>query len=269
MIRLQPYNRTQLRALIDAPAFSELPFLPISYHRAISHIHNPRADQDDTLLIIAYDDQKMVGYLGILPDWIFDQSGNKSKCGWLSCMWIDPNCRGKGISKKLVAHALESWNQKILVTEFTGPAKGLYDKSGAFKDLQINEGIRLYIRADLSKLLPPKSQYFKKLKPFWQVIDLLFNKVFDIRFSFIHLPKPNWQYVSDIDQELNNFISGQQENQIFIRQREELNWILNYPWIISSNEDAMSQKYYFKTVAKTFEQKAIKLENESKEIVGF
>ncbi|MCB0668065.1 MAG: GNAT family N-acetyltransferase, partial [Saprospiraceae bacterium] len=144
MIELKTYNRSTLEEFINLPEFSALPFLPISYHRAISHIQNPRADRDDVLLILAYDHSEMVGYLGVLADWIFDENNHQSKCGWLSCMWINPLSRGKGISKKLVAKALETWNKKILVTEFTAPARGLYDSTGAFKDLQIKEGVRHY-----------------------------------------------------------------------------------------------------------------------------
>lgn len=270
MISLKTYNRSSLEDFIDSPEFYELPFLPISYHRAQSHIHNPRADEDDILLIIAHEQGNMVGYLGVLPDWIFDMNNRRSKCGWLSCMWIDPESRGKGISKILVAEALKSWHQKILVTEFTAPAKGLYDRTGAFKDLQIKQGVRLYIRSDLAKLLPPKNKYFRKTKSLWHLTDLVINLILDLRFVFQNRKISGaWEVVNDINDDLQKFIHHRQENQIFRRGQEELNWIMKYPWIKSGHADSQSKKYYFTSIAGIFEFKAMKLTDDMGKIVAF
>ncbi len=270
MITIKEYNRKSLQEFIDSPDFKALPFLPISRHRAISHIHNPRASDRDTLLMLAFNDDQLVGYLGVLPDRIYDREGNKSKCGWLSCMWIDPQSRGLGISKKLVAQALKSWDHKILVTEFTYPAKRLYDKTEAFKDLQIMEGIRLYIRSDLNKLLPPKGGLFQNLKSWWKVIDKGVNLLLDRRFLF-YSGKQNFQqeYISHLDNEILDLITTRQENQIFRRSLEELNWILTYPWILSAPADEMSKKYHFSSVAGQFEFRPLKLRNSSGQLIAF
>jgi GNAT superfamily N-acetyltransferase len=270
MIRLEAYNRNKLRKLIESRDFGQLPFLPISKHRAISHINNPRTDNSDTLLLLAYDDDVLVGYLGILPDWIYDKQGNKDKCGWLSCMWIDEQNRGKGISKKLVTQALKSWDQKILVTEFTTAAKGLYDKTGAFKDLQIKEGLRLYVRSDLARLLPPKGKIFSKLRPLWNLVDLGANIFLDLRFlRHSKTIDPHWKYPEKIDLEIEQFIKSKQESQIFKRGEKELNWILNYPWIISAQPDELSQKYHFSSVAGIFEFTPVKLKNSQGKLIAF
>ncbi|MBK8500996.1 MAG: GNAT family N-acetyltransferase [Saprospiraceae bacterium] len=270
MIHLEEYNPNALQKLIVSEDLGQLPFLPISKHRAISHINNPRAADADTLLILAYDDAILVGYLGVLPDWIFDNQGNKHKCGWLSCMWVDEQCRGQGISKKLVAQALKAWDQKILVTEFTVAAKGLYDKTGAFKDLQIKEGIRLYVRSDLARLLPPKGHVLNKLKPLWKLVDSGVNTLFDLRFLSPSKPRdPHWEYPDKIDSEIEEFIHTRQESQIFKRRKQELNWILNYPWIISAQADEMSRKYHFSSVAGIFEFIPTKLKNNRGKLIAF
>lgn len=270
MIELKTYNRSTLEEFINSPEFSALPYLPISYHRAVSHIRNPRADRNDVLLILAYDHSEMVGYLGVLADWIFDENNHQSKCGWLSCMWINPLSRGKGISKKLVAKALETWDKKILVTEFTAPAKGLYDKTGAFKDLQIKYGIRLYIRSDLARLLPPKSAFLKRIKPLWQFTDFLLNLILDFRFYFSPKKKnSHWKQVYEVDDKIDHFIRQKQSGQIFKRGKNELNWILKFPWIRSAKADSQSRKYYFSSVAGIFEFKALTMEDHDGNIKGF
>lgn len=269
MIEIKAFDKVKLKALIDSPEFLRFPFLPISPHRAISHIHNPRAGERDVLLLIAFDDGNIAGYLGVLPDWIFDRKGNKHTCGWLSCMWVDEKYRGQGISKKLVSEALKAWDQKILVTEFTYAAKRLYDKTGAFKDLQIIDGIRLYIRSDLSRLLPPRGRFYQNLQPLWRVTDTVVNLLLDRRFLFFSKKHLFHQECIDrIDDEASVFIKDRQENQLFRRTKSELEWILNYPWVISAQADEISKKYHFSSVADLFEFKPLKLRDKKGKLIA-
>jgi len=90
MIRIEILNKIQLKGYIDSPDFYHSDFVPISKHRAISHINNPRAGDDDILLLLAYEGDKLVGYLGVLPDFIYiDEKPNK--IGWLSCIYVEAN----------------------------------------------------------------------------------------------------------------------------------------------------------------------------------
>ncbi len=271
MIHISKLNRDELQTLIQSPEYQDLPFLPISAHRAISHIHNPRADRDDILLLLAYAEERLVGYLGVLADWIFDLQGQKSKCGWLSCMWIDASQRGKGISKQLVRSALEAWDEKILVTEFTYPAQRLYEKIGAFKDLQKIEGIRLYIRSDLSKLLPPKGPHYRTFTPMWRIMDDVLNGLLDWRLRFVRTKSSlRTVYVDRIDDEIATFIETRQEDQIFKRGGQELDWILSYPWIVeASAATSESKKYHFSSIAQRFAFAPVKCYNSDDKLVAF
>ena len=138
-----------------------MPVIPISRHRAWSHIRNPRVSEDDVILVLAMVEGKMAGYLGVLADYIY-LNGQKEKAGWLSCMWVDPEVRGQGIAKKLLNRVLERWDNRILVTEFTPAAKGLYDRSQQFQDLKISEGLRGFLRFNLDELLPKKFPALEK-----------------------------------------------------------------------------------------------------------
>jgi GNAT superfamily N-acetyltransferase len=238
----------------------------------LSHIQNPRVDDNDVLLLIAYLDEKLVGYLGVLPE-IIQLSDNKNmKCGWLSCLWINPLNRGQRIAQQLLAKCFEVWENRILVTEFTESAKGLYDKSGIFTDLQIKQGLRLYVRSDLQKLLPPKSNIFSKIGFLLKLTDGIFNFFADSRFIFCK-SKPKdirIEYINHIDEEIKTFISAKQENQLFKRGIDELNWIIKNPWILSSTtDDYSSSRYHFSSLDKSFGFYALKFYNQKNQIVAF
>ena len=271
MINITPLNRKGLIKYLETDEYRNARFIPITRHRALSHIHNPRAEDEDILMLLAHSSSELVGYLGVLADWIYESDGTRHKCGWLSCMWVDPNFRGQGISKRLVKTALEYWSQNILVTEFTAAAKGLYDKVGAFRDLQILEGIRLYRRLDLAKILPPKRAFFAKIKGVLTYIDYASNLVLDARFLF---DRPgnikHMSYIDSLDAEVRNFIQSKSTGHLFSRQSQEIDWILQYPWIIKApSVDDFSARYHFSSVDSDFSFSAIKLKNERGAMTGF
>ena len=109
-----------------------MPGVPISRHRAWSHIRNPRVSENDVILVLAMVNGKMAGYLGVLADHIF-LNNQKEKAGWLSCMWVDPEVRGQGIAKQLLNRVLERWDNRILVTELRRPPKVCTTVPGSFR----------------------------------------------------------------------------------------------------------------------------------------
>jgi GNAT superfamily N-acetyltransferase len=271
MLSIRTLNRVQLLAFVQDSAFENLPFIPISRHRALSHIANPRVEENDVLLLTAHDNEELVGYLGVLPDRMFhgDQS---EKCGWLSCLWVSEEHRGKRIAQQLLDKCFDVWEKRILVTEFTLPAKALYDRSGIFRALANPQGIRLYLRADLATLLPPKKEIFQKNKALLRSLDQGINAVADLRLPKADLSKESFtlEYPAEVDDEASEFIASKQQKELFKRGKEELNWILQNPWILSAPEkDALNCRYHFSSVDKLFQFHVVKVRGTGSELIAF
>lgn len=271
MIYIKQLNKRLLHEYIYSEEYSKLEFVPISKHRALSHIANPRAKDEDVLLLLAYEEKELVGYLGVLPDLIYVDN-EFVRCGWLSCMWINHKHRGKKIAFKLVQKSIELWDKKILVTEFTDPARRLYDKTENFVSLKEIKGIRLYLRFNLAKILPPKRKFFNQIKTPLKIFDALFNGLFDLRYLVLRNKLKNLQleYVNQVDEEIDRFVEARQQKQIFKRRKEDLNWIIKNPWILSSRtEDEDSKRYHFSSLEKRFEFVPIKIFDQKDELIAF
>ena len=270
-MEIKTYNITQLYDLIHSEEFKKMSVVPISTHRAISHIHNPRAAPDDVLMIIAYENGDMIGYLGVLADRIYNIKGEGYKCGWLSCMWVNPILRGKGIAKQLLATAFKTWDDHILVTEFTPEAKGLYDRSQNFNDLRTNEGLRCYLRFNLHEVLPKKSEKYKRYTPLLRIADTIANLPNAIRLIFYKATKSSslqFTEVTEIDSELNDYILSKSQNSFELRDADDLNWVIKYPWLIESQPTEESRRYHFSSVAEKFENICVKISDNGK-LKGF
>jgi hypothetical protein len=273
MIEVKLLNKELLLEYINSVHFGTGNDIPITKHRALSQAKNPRLNEEDIILLLAYDDDNLVGYLGVLPDTIYLKTGKTIKTGWLSCLWVSQNARGKGISINLITKSLEIWHNNILSADFISYTKGIYDKTYQFIDKPYSKkGIRLYIKSDLSTILPPKKAFFSKLKWLLKAIDCFANGILNIRLRFFKVDgsQLNFEYINYINDEVNDFIITKQEKQLFKRNKEDLNWIIKNPWIISGNQkDKVNKKYYFSSTAKSFNFYPIVIRNSSNKLIGF
>jgi GNAT superfamily N-acetyltransferase len=261
-----------LKEFINSEEFQQSNIIPITKHRALSHINNPRVDRDDVILFIAYQDNELAGYLGVLADTIYLNS-EEHKVGWLSCIWTSEKVRGKGVAKQLLSAALNSWNNKILATEFTPAAKSLYDQTAAFMDFTTLLGRRAYLRFNLHELLPPKG-FPKMLSGLLKIGDATLNIFNSLRLlgwgPSINIDHLNLEYIKVIDNETKGFIEKRYKNELIRRGAEELSWINKYPWVLSSpEEDSDALRYHFSSSVKVFNNLNIKLMSNEGEVIAF
>jgi GNAT superfamily N-acetyltransferase len=258
-----------LLAFIGSEAYRQSEVVPVSPHRALSHTRNPNAQPDDLALVLIYAAGTLQAYLGVLPDLIYP-AGKPERAGWLSCMWVSPALRGKGIAKQLINTVFEYWNHRILVTEFTPEAKGLYDRTQQFNDLLQPEGIRGYLRPDFSRLLSSKSEKWARLKPLLSIADALLRPVNRLRLLFYQYHLPPLLYTNEIDAETAAFIETHQQHAFLRRGKAGLDWMLKNPWVLSAPApDHIAAKYHFTATAKHFAYFAIKICNNAGELTGF
>ena len=233
-----------------------LKVIPITKHRALSHINNPRVDKNDTIMYLAYENEEIVGYRVVMADKIyFDKQ--EFKIGWYSCVWVDPKKRGKGIAKELVNISLKDWGNKIVLVDPVPESKALYMQTGQFTDKIKLTGVRGYLRFNFSEILTKKIPSLKTFKPLLKILDYVFNIPNGLRIGlWKHFRKSNIQnieYVESIDDDIKNLISDNNKNDLSRRNKAELDWIIKFPWILTSPDlDKYLEKYYFSSHSKQF-----------------
>lgn len=263
-------NKIQLKAFIESDEFRTMPYLPISLNRALSHINNPRAEENDVLLILAYTEVGMAGYLGVIPDLIFD--GNKSeRMGWMSCMWIHPAERGKGVAKALCKKCIELWNNKLFITEFAPSSYNLFQRSGWYEYMTQKTGIRIYRRSCLFTILPARKPSLSFFKPFFKATDVVVNLFHDLFLGKAH--RFSSQYAVEFpllpDESCYFLMENYLQNELIRKQKPEIEWFLKYPWVNETPYQTMEgNRYFFTTEARKFNIIPIKVK-QGIELVAF
>lgn len=270
MIEIKLLNKVRLANFISSEEYSSLENIPISKHRAVSHINNPKVADNDILLLLAYFDDKMVGYLGVMPEHLFFNN-KKIKSGLLTSLWVNPKFRGNQIGLKLILKSHELYHKNILLADYVEHTIKIYNKTNNFKSPILKTGVRLYIKSDLQTILPPKKIFFKKIKNLLSIFDFVINLFIKFIYLFFRTKiNSNIEYVSFIDEEINEFIKPKLVNEVFQRQKEELNWVIEYPWVLSSPKiDDFNKRFYFSSIDNSFEYFSIKIKNKKNKITAF
>ncbi len=268
-MEIKTLNQFGLKEYLQSKSFQFDQNIAISSHRANSYLNNPRLNPEDVLMILAFDNDELVGYLGLLPDDIHF-SGKKIHFAWLSCFWIRSDYRGKKLGSQLLQKANETWNGNLMGTDFVPMIRNMYARSGYFPYFRDFLGFRFYFRFELKAWLPPKHQVFRIIKPLFGWIDHISNIVLDT----IYQPKlGNYEayIVENIPPNLDQLIELNSEGQYFLRKTKELNWIVQFPWILAKSTPSMTEKerYYFSSYDSSFKNTMLAINDSEGKLCAF
>ncbi len=271
MVNIVKVNASEIKMYSEDQNLVNREHIPISRHRALSYSANPRASSTDVVLYLAFKDDLMVAYRTILPDTLFI-GDRQVKVGWLSGNWVHPDYRRKGISLTLLKEVLIDWDNKLLYTNFAPESKAVYDKSDEFELLYRVKGIRLYLRSSLSKLLPVKNRFYRSIRLPLIIIDKILNFLNPIpllNFIFAGNNDITFEYCSRPDDEISELFESVCKHTPTQRSRFELQWIVRFPWLVSSPlGDRIGAKYFFSSSPDKFCQLMVKV-YKNDNLIGF
>jgi GNAT superfamily N-acetyltransferase len=271
-IELRYIHVGELEEFIISDEYKVLSDLPISKLRGRSQARNPRADRDDIALILAYDNETLAGYLGLLPDRIY-ADGRSLKICWYSCLWVMPEYRRRGLAMRLIDDAFEKYNGLVCISNYHSPSKAAIVKTGKYKEVEVLHGLRAYLRFRLQKMLPGKYPKIRRLSPLLWALDFMGNLAADVYFSLV-APKASEKYrfenVQVLTDELSDYIDSKLSGNIFKRSREEFKWIVTNPWLTNDAEvKSESLKYHFSWYSPDYKKWAIQMLDPNGNITGF
>ncbi|OGU90397.1 MAG: hypothetical protein A2220_06135 [Ignavibacteria bacterium RIFOXYA2_FULL_35_10] len=273
-MEIKSYTIKELKQTLSSNTFWTGNEVPISKHKIISHTYNPRADENDIVLITASKNDNIIGYIGILPDKFFID-GHEQKFGWLTAWWVEPDERKSRVGVSLLLKALQAFDNNIGTSDFTDHAKAVYDSSGLFISLKELTEYKVFIRFITNEVLTNKFKALKPLKIIFKVCDRLLNLFVDFRLYLIRNAyskkrQLKYEYISEIDNQTQEFIKSYRKNELIAREKVELDWLTKYPWIINAPiNDKIAEKYKFLSVAKSFYYLKIKIFNDNSDMTGF
>lgn len=254
------YTVGELPTVLEQKYFQGNGQVPISPLRAQAQHHNPRAEVSDKVLwCILSEDEVLVAYRLILPGTLY-RGDTQMKMAWYSCLWVHPDHRGKGYGKQLTHLALEDWDNKIVFVNAAPASLSLYSNIKGCRVMYNNKGLRFYFTSELATLLPIKKPVFANFTFLLKPIDAVLN-------TFVGLSKKKgevqveYTLVDKLTDEDDAFIQGIDQRNFSRIRKTELDWLVDYPWVIESSADnPFTSRYHFSTQYPVYKNYFIKIE---------
>ncbi len=258
----------ELMSFLDSSLYRNFREIPITRLRAISQAQNPRASADDVALIFAHEESRLLSYVGLLPDYIWSENEHR-KIMWNSCWWANEAEKNNG-AIQLFYLAIKLTNGEFYFPELTPHTSTILQRLKNFS-IQKHSGIRGYLQLNLADILTARNEAFVRVRFLLILLDKIINLIYyPVRNSWkkqVKRKKPDYKIINHIDDEVEAFISKHNSNELFRRNKDEMNWIADYPWIIESNSPT-DQKYAFSLQAKSFKLALVKV-YENSNLCGF
>ena len=273
-MEIKAFTVADLRTALASEEFWLTQTLPITKHRARSFICNPRADAHDPVLLVAYRDQRVIGYLGILPDKIFVNDVDY-KLGWLTGWWVDPACATAGVGAILLFKALNAYDQYIGVSGGSREARQVLRASQKFSAFNSLQGMDIRLRLRFTANFWRRFPALKLFRVVLKIFEALTDEVANLRSSFWRWRSPqcrqlSFEYLAAVDEEADRFIKQHHQHDLTRKAKSDLSWIMNNPWVLSTPfKDATAKRYYFSSRAGRFYYLGVKVFTHPGEMIGF
>lgn len=251
----------ELEAFVVSDAFIKCNAIAITDLRVKSLLNNPNARPDDVVLIVAFEDHQLLGYIGALPTNINNVHG-----AWNSCWWVSKTAPG-GLSMQLMYQFVAAWDKKVLFSEMTPYTSKIVQAMGFCRHETI-WGMRGFYRFHLSHYLLRKYKKLKWLSPLIKAADSVLNfglNVFRgngqssmVNVSVDKLPYPDEEGIKFIHTHPG---TRDRNNSAVFR------WINAFPWLTTEDSDAVKDvdaRYYFSYHTKHFDSYWLKFTMDGK-----
>ena len=243
MPELKIYTVKDLREWLEnnhpAEGLSERVIAPT---RAWAIIHNPYVKDDDAIVAAIFEDEQLAAYTASFPDM---QDGQR--IWWASTLYCYPQFTGKGYGLIVVGSLMEAHEPELT-----------YDRWGAKETVEIFNHLGLQTTYTKRYHLTDKKIETTTIKGKMADCVQELNK-------FLHpWPKASEsnytvQYVDVIDEEAYAFMQVHRRNDLWLREKEMLNWIVEYPFVKSGKRKVESGKCFFGDEARVYEYKVAKV----------
>lgn len=244
MPELKIYTVTDLREWLTnnhpAEGLSERVIAPT---RAWAIIHNPYVKEEDAIVAAIFEDGELAAYTASFPDML-----EGKRVWWASTLCCYPQFAGRGYGMIVVGSLMEAHEPDLT-----------YDRWAANETVEIFNHFGYQTtytkRYHLSDKKIDTSTIKGKLADCVQELNKCLH-------PWPKISKANYtvQHVERIDDEAYAFMKAHKGNDLWSREREMQNWILEYPFLKSREPRAKNQELcFFGDEARVYEYKIAKV----------
>lgn len=244
MPELKIYTVKDLREWLEnnrpAEGLSERVIAPT---RAWAIVHNPYVKDEDAIVAAIFEDGELAAYTASFPDML-----DGKRVWWASTLYCYPKFTGKGYGLIVVGVLMEAHEPELT-----------YDRWAAKETVEIFNHFGYQMTYTKRYHLGDKKIDTSTIKGKMADCVQELNKCLH---PWPKASKTNYtvQYVERIDDEAYAYMKAHRGTDLWLREKEMLNWIIQYPFYKSRESiDDSREKCFFGDDAKVYEYKVAKV----------
>ncbi len=221
MVSYQLHTVSEVKSWLDRGFVEVILDNTIAYSRAYSMVHSPYVKDDDVLVISATDGDKVVGYTAIFPEHLARPDM------WIATgttLWVNPDYADDFVGYNLVQRLWMSYPQCAVIGSDVSRPAALIDKllgakitKCARKEYVLNRTIEVRSLRNLGSLIFEPFRKYRQKKAIHRVLASISSNMYV-------------EARGTIDAKAYEFIQSHSADDTFLRSRETLNWIMQYPF---------------------------------------
>ena len=218
-------TKKMLRESIEQNTYWKEGLSPLPKSKALWLLSNTRIKDDDYCCVITMENQKMVSFIYMIPDFLNEQNKQTEKVYWMISWWVHPKYEKTVLGTYTFFEALKLADHKIIIKSYAEHIEDFYEKQ-PFTIIASRLRYTLFLSVDPSMLVGR----FKFLKPFRSVLDkfdyVIASIINKINYNKLKGNTKNllYDYINELDEDTWNFMEPLCKNDLILKSKEYINW---------------------------------------------
>ncbi|MBQ4819553.1 hypothetical protein [Aquimarina sp. MMG016] len=198
---------------------------PMPKGKALWLVSNTRIQDDDYCGVLGFEDDKMISFIFMFPDFANAKDNMPKKVYWMISWWVHKSYKNTVLSTYIYNEAVNLSAKQVLIKSYAENVTTFYEKQ-PFKVVASRLRHTIFFSLDSSMLIGR----FKFLKSFKFILDRIDAVVYSmVRWMNIARFKKNtkelsYDYINQIDNETWDFIEPLCKNDLIHKTKEYVNW---------------------------------------------
>jgi len=229
-------------ALQNNTYWNEANLIPFTKSKAFWLLDNHRMEDDDLCAVMAYEENEIVAFVFLIPDWIGEQLDIK-KVYWCRRWWVADKHKNSILAAYVLSETMKATNNQVVLKFLGDNVEKFFEKQPFTK---FSERTRYFMLFNMNtSLLTKKIKILRYFKPIIKIIDGISYKIIRARNNKItktYTSELKYNYVSKIDNDIWSFLKSKLEKDIIPKSKEYINWQLSNN---QSSQSIVSEKSRF------------------------
>lgn len=244
---------------------------PFSVNKAKWILENERAEDNDVLAVLGYEDKSIVAFVYLVPDLIRGGNGVIKKIFWSQRWWVSNKYKDTVLSAYIKGMSLNASSNQVAI-KFLGDNTKAYYKKQPFKKFakrkryinifSLDSGLLIYKKASLQKFLP----LLKLIDNFTRSFIALVNKVKVLGLA----SSISFFKIKSINDEVWLFLEKHCISDLVPKSKSYINWQISNKqyFVLNKNTQKPEYKCLLGSISNKIYNQNIVIKNKE-EIVGF